>query len=943
MMKKKFYHLYIASLICLVACLVAVFNAVCPADVYAAEPKTKVVRVGWYESPMFQEGYGEGLTKSGYCYDYLQKVADYTSWQYQYVYGEWPELFRMLQNGEIDFLAGVSATEERKQNMLFADYPMGIDQYYIFKRSGDMSINPTDISTLKGKKIGGMVNNRTTFFTQKWLEDNHIAHRMVYFQSFSEMEQAFISGEIDILAQTINNVLKMKNVEIVAKVGEEPFYLAVKKNGKELLNQLNYSVNTMLSVNPYILQSLQYANYGSNLTIKTMTKAEKDWLANKDSLRVGYMDSYLPYCAKDEQGNATGVVKDVLGKILEALEIKDQLRVKYAAFTDYQAMLAALKAGKVDVIFPVDGDLWELEQQKLDATSSVVDSYGVLFYKGDYGKLKKLAVNKNNVLQIDYCQRNLHQYELVGYNSILECLDGVVRGEADGTIMDSLRMELVTRNPKYNDLSYVQLSQNVTKGFGVHENNSTLLLLLNRGLRIVGPSYGMDCSHKYVDGLYKYGATDFLRDNILLVALLFLLIVGTIIGLLVYNLRSTKKNAEEINALNANLQEAKNKAEAANEAKTIFLNNMSHDIRTPMNAIVGFTTLLEKNLGNTELSKGYLAKIKSSSDYLLDLINNILDLARVESGKVELEEVPWDVGDFDTNIGSFIETQTKEKQLQFTKTAKVKHKHIYCDSTKLLEIFINILSNAVKYTPAGGTITMETTELPCSKEGYCCLETKISDTGIGISEEFLPHIFDDFSREKNSTESKILGTGLGMAITKKYADLMGANLRVTSELGKGSCFTITIMHRICQEEQLKAKMKALTEQDFDFSGKRVLLAEDNELNAEIALAILEEAGLEVEHVENGQLALDKIKAQPAGYYDLVLMDIQMPVMDGYTASRAIRNLEEAAKANVPILAMTANAFKEDVELAEKAGMNGHLAKPIDVDKLMAALRSILQK
>ena len=918
------------------------FNTMCPVSSYAAE-QNKVVRVGWYESPMFQEGYGEGLTKSGYCYDYLQKVADYTGWQYKYVYGEWPELFRMLQNGEIDFLAGVSATEERKQTMLFADYPMGIDQYYIFKRADNEAINAADVSTLTGKKIGGMVNNRTTYFTQKWLEENHIAHEMVYFKSFEELENAFANGKIDILAQTINNVLKMENVEIVAKVGEEPFYVAVQKNGKGLLKQLNYSVNTMLSVNPYILQNLQYANYGSNLTIKTMTKAEKDWLASKSGLKVGYMDNYLPYATKDEQGNATGVVKDVMGQILTALKIKDKLPVEYEAFTDNKDMVAALKNGKVDVIFPVDGNFWDLEQQKIDGTSNVVNSYGVLFYKGDYSKLKKLAVNKNNLLQIEYCRRIMPQYELIGYDNILECLDGIMKGEVDGTIMDSLRMELVTRNPKYKELTYVPLSQDVTKCFGVHENNNALLLLLNRGLRIIGHNYGMDCSHKYMDGLYKYGAADFLREHIFAVALLTLLILGMIIGVLTYSLRSIKKNSEKVKALNMKLTEAKNQAEAANEAKTTFLNNMSHDIRTPMNAIIGFTALLEKNFANRELSASYLNKIKSSSNYLLDLINNILDLSRVESGKVELEESPWDVGDFDTNIGNFIEAQTKQKQLYFKKSSEVVHKHIYCDSTKLFEIFINILSNAVKYTPEGGSITMKTVELPCEQEGYCCLETSISDTGIGMSEEFLPHIFDEFTREKNTTECKILGTGLGMAITKKYADLMGAKLKVTSELGKGSCFTITITHRICEQEPYEEKAETTAEQSYNFSGKRVLLAEDNELNAEIAMAILEEAGLEVEHAENGQDAVDKIVANPAGYYDLVLMDIQMPVMNGYTAARTIRGLEDAAKANIPIFAMTANAFKEDMELAEKAGMNGHLAKPIDVEKLMAVLSSILQK
>ncbi len=408
-----------------------------------------------------------------------------------------------------------------------------------------------------------------------------------------------------------------------------------------------------------------------------------------------------------------------------------------------------------------------------------------------------------------------------------------------------------------------------------------------------------------------------------------------------------------INILGRDVTEAHEKADtkaqleianASNAAKSAFLFNMSHDIRTPMNAIIGFTELLEKHLDDKELAKSYIKKIQTSNDFLLSLINNVLEMARIESGKTTLDETYWDAYAFNDTLFSLFDSQMKEKGITFTRKNRVEHSDVLCDETKLREIFLNILSNALKYTPSGGTVTMNLTEIPSDRPGYAMYQTVIEDTGIGMSEEFLPHLFEEFTRERSSTESKLNGTGLGMPIVKKLVDLMQGTIEVESKVGKGTRITVTLPHRIAQEADTGRFVENTQEYDVNcFHGKRILLAEDNELNAEIAITILEEAGFIVEHAEDGIICVDMMEKAQAGYYDLILMDIQMPNMDGYKATQTIRKLSDPKKAGITIVAMTANAFEEDKKNAYDAGMNRHIAKPIKVDELMTALTEILKE
>jgi signal transduction histidine kinase len=397
---------------------------------------------------------------------------------------------------------------------------------------------------------------------------------------------------------------------------------------------------------------------------------------------------------------------------------------------------------------------------------------------------------------------------------------------------------------------------------------------------------------------------------------------------------------EELEDRQEKLEEACEQAESANQAKTTFLFNMSHDIRTPMNAIIGFTGLLDKHQEEPEKRADYLKKIQDSSSVLLSIINNVLEMARIEKGMLKSDEAAWSAEQFNDTLYSVFQDMMKEKGIEFTRCIEVEHEYVFCDPIKLREVFLNILSNAYKYTESGGKVHMHLMEIPCEREGYVTYKTVISDTGIGMSEEFLPHIFEEFARENNTTDNKIEGTGLGMPIVKRLVEFMDGEIQVESKKGEGSKFTVFIPHRIAERKDLTDHQGVELSPEL-FEGKRILLAEDNDLNAEIAEEILREAGFELERAVDGLNCVRMVERAEDDYYDVILMDIQMPNMNGYEASKIIRAMTNPKKNSIPIIAMTANAFEEDKREAIKCGMNGHLGKPVNVRALMKELSGIL--
>ena len=541
-------------------------------------------------------------------------------------------------------------------------------------------------------------------------------------------------------------------------------------------------------------------------------------------------------------------------------------------------------------------------------------------------------------------------WKLIDCDSLADATDMVLHQKADCFLMGTSQALKYDNN---RDFKSIPLTKTMEACFAVRGGEGTLLSILNKTLKTMPSDMLTSTLAIYDSTADKVTFYDFVKDNMLA----FFATAGffglSIIAIILVFLRKARKAeaaaklaANDTQKLNDKLEIALKKAEDASLAKTRFLNNMSHDIRTPMNVILGYAQLMEDELEGKDMpeTSEHLEKLKQSGNLLLSIINNVLDMAKIESGKMEINENYGRLGAIRQSLFEIFEDEAKKKNLALHYTINVEHEHILTDTTKVKEIFVNILGNAIKYTPPGGSVIMSVEELPCNEPGYIIVRNRVSDTGIGMSEDFLTEIFEAFTREQNTTKSKIAGTGLGMSIVKKYVDLLGGTIEVESEFGKGSTFTVTLKHKIADESYYVKKH--LEESGISreiLKDRSILLAEDNDLNAEIAAVILERAGLKVERVEDGLQCISRITEMPAGTYDIILMDIQMPKMDGYKATQTIRNLSDQEKACIPIIAMTANAFEEDKRAAIAAGMNGHIAKPIQVDKLLSILAEMIRQ
>ena len=542
------------------------------------------------------------------------------------------------------------------------------------------------------------------------------------------------------------------------------------------------------------------------------------------------------------------------------------------------------------------------------------------------------------------------KWKLVDYDSLADAADMVMNEKADCFLMGTSQ---ALKYDNERDFKSVPLTKTMEACFAVREGEGILLSILNKTLKDMPSDMLTSALAIYDSTADKVTFYDFVKDNMLAFFVTAGVFVITIIGIILVLLQKARKAeavaklaANDTQKLNDKLEIALKKAEDASLAKTRFLNNMSHDIRTPMNAILGYAQLMVNELKGKNLPEisEYLKKLQQSGNLLLSIINNVLDMAQIESGRMEIDENYGRIEDIRQNLFEIFGDEAKKKNLVLQYTINVEHENILTDTTKVKEIFVNILSNAIKYTSSGGSVKVSIDELPCAEDGYMMVRTRVSDTGIGMSQEYLTNIFEAFTREQNTTKSKIAGTGLGMSIVKKYVDLLGGTINVESELGKGSTFTVTLKHRIADESYYVKKYIEESETGSEIlEGRNILLAEDNDLNAEIAEAILESAGLKIERVEDGIQCVNRIEKMPADTYDMILMDIQMPQMDGYKATQAIRNLPDKDKASIPIVAMTANAFEEDKRDAIAAGMNGHIAKPIQVDKMLSILSEVIRQ
>ncbi len=896
------------------------------------ESELKTVRVGWFQSDLFQEGTSDDEPKSGFAYDYLRALTNYTTWEYEYVYGDWAELYDMLCRGEIDFMAGMSETDERRELMLFPDSPMETDEYYLFKSADDDTIQTGNPASFNGKHFGLLRNNRISDFTLEWIEKNNVEAEIIWFDSFDDLHTAFENGEVDFEPRTLTGASDHPGIVPAVRLGEEPSYVAVNKQRPDLLYELNDAITCMTTSDAFALQRMLYNTYGNVLTGRELSVDEQAWLDTHSFVRVGYVDNYLPYCATDQNGEAAGLLTDVVKAIFAAVDADSVPTIQYKAYKNSEELVDAIRAGEVDLAFPVTSDTWQLEQDGISASGEVITDRGAYFYNKNTKKdgTLTIAVVEGNRFQSEYTRLSFPRAVMIEYPTIDECLDAVVSGEVDATIMDALRVQYVTGKTKYAGLSYIQLNIATGKAFGIARGNRGLLMLVNRGLKLIGSTYGYDHSYSYLREFDSYDVLGFIRDHIIPIGVTLLVVILAAAALTVSYIRQQHRQLKKMAAL-------KQEADRANAAKSNFLFNMSHDIRTPMNAVIGFNDLMLKDIDDKEKLKEYIEKSKFSGQYLLSLINNVLEVARIDSGREGLNEEFADL--LDESYVTVFENDARAKNLTVTRNINVTHRYVFVDAQKIREILLNLISNAVKYTPDGGSITLKLNELPCAVDGKGSYVLTVSDTGIGMTEEFQKKVFDIFSRERSATESKTQGTGLGMAIVKKYVELMGGTVSVQSKPGEGTTFTVAMDLPIVEnpEAYLKTEEKKEAAEDFSLDGIRILMAEDNELNAEIASAVLENMGASVEVAKDGIECVDMLNRSEDGYYDLILMDIQMPNLNGYEAARKIRGLEDKVKASIPIAAMTANAFDEDRKNAFAAGMNGHIAKPINVDEIVSVL------
>lgn len=766
--------------------------------------------------------------------------------------------------------------------------------------------------------------------------------------NFDEVNRKLAAHEIDCFVSLEQPFWKERGISRIDMIGKSDIYFVINKNRADIKKELDEGMRQLEEDDPFFLADL-YKQYFSFDIKPVLTGEEQNWVNEHGAIRIGYLKDEPGISVKDPvTGKKGGVLYDYMEYADDCLG-NQQLDFEPIEMESRAALREALQTGKIDMIFTVSNP--NSGEEKGIAFTNTAWTYN-LFAVTEKKPFEEMAANRVAILkdnlpvrrQIEYYYP---QWTIIPCRSVEEARNKTVRGEADCFVTGARQaVKYTERNALYS----IPLSRPLEISFGVKSGHPQLLAVLNKTLKAMPIGMLSSSFSMHENAKHKVTLEDYIKDNLLLFSASFLLVTLQILSIFILLLQKARKAeraarsaAGKAKDLNEKLQIAVEKAEGANRAKTNFLNNMSHDIRTPMNAILGYNRLMRKKLTDPQLID-YQRKIEQSGSLLLSIINHVLDMARIESGKSKLDENAEVLGMiFDEAYGVFAPEAAK-KEIRMKKTIAVEHRSLICDGTKIREIFVNLISNAVKYTPRGGSVEVNVNELPCEREGFARIQTVVTDTGIGMSKEYLPTIYDSFSRERNTTMGKVAGTGLGMAIVKELVTMMGGTIEVKSELGEGTTFTVTLDHKIAEtrhdDRKEIASRKAAAESLADL---HILLAEDNDLNAEIAMTLLEEAGLKVDRAADGIQCVSRIEKEPAGTYALILMDIQMPNMDGYKATETIRQLPDPKKAAIPIIAMTANAFEEDRKMALAKGMNGYIAKPIDPAKMLAAIQDAIEK
>ena len=931
--------------VCALLSLLLLLSAVLPVKAAAETAPVKVVRVGSFEDT-FNYCNEKGARK-GYGYELLETLSGYTGWQFEYVTCDCSDCFEKLENGEIDIMGGISYTEDRAEEMLFSDEPMGEEKYYLYADLSRADISASDFKTLDGKKIGVVVGTEPEVMLIEWEEKHGIKTKHVNISNNEDVKQKLANHEIDCFVSLEESLWAELGISTITRVGKSSIYYVLNKDRSDLKEELDNAMRALDEEAPFYTADL-CKKYFSLDYKPILTGEEKAWLKEHGAIRMGFLASDSGVSTYDPAtGELTGVITDYIQFAADCLG-NQELEFQLVGYDDKEAELNALKSGEIDMIFHFDQSPNLAEEYRVARTNTtwtanmMVVTNKQLFIEN---QVNRVAVPQNKISLTRYIAFYYPQWEIVDCDTQKDAIKLVKDGQADCFIIGVGSEAKYSKN--YGFYS-VPLPNPANSCFAVKSGNRSLLSILNKTIKAMPANMLTSSLAMHKSSARKVTLSDFIKDNFFMVLLVSSIVVAAILLTILKLLQkarkaeaAAKKAANDTQELNAKLQVAVEKAESANRAKSTFLFNMSHDIRTPMNAIIGYADLASRHLDDPAKLEKYMENIQVCGQNLLMLLNNVLDLARIENDKTEMEYSVSDIDKDLRNCVAMFQNQADGKGQTLTVTTHLLHPYVYADIPHLTEICTNLVSNAVKYTGAGGTIRCDVTQKPGEKEGWCNMVITVADNGIGMSQEFQKHIFEPFERERTSTVSKVEGSGIGMGIVKKLVGLMGGTVAVESKIGVGSTFTVTIPCRIASKDETQAKRETNPSDQKCLCGTRILLTEDSDLNAEIATELLQEEGCTVDRAKDGVECVDMLEKAANGTYQLILMDIQMPVMNGYDAAKKIRRMEDPQKADIPIIAMTANAFSEDRQAALDAGMNDHVSKPINMNVLVPTIQKYL--
>ncbi len=749
-----------------------------PLFVSASNVQPKTVKIGYYENEIFQEGASEDAVKSGYAYEYYMKLSEYTGWRYEYVYGSFNDLYQMLIDGDIDMLAGLAYKEDRADLMGYPDLAMGTESYNLVKYESNREIT-SDVESLQGHSIG-VLDSAMADALDEYLERNNVDADVVRYEYTDELTEDFEAGVVDVLAVEGEGTNKRSGYEVLLTFGMTDYYICVSNSRGDLLKELNDAQTDLFNDEPYYTSSLSSKYHGSSVSAQALSSVERAWLDNNDSLTVGYLNNYLPYSSTDVYGNVTGVIRELMPAIFNAVDVNN-ISVSYVGYDTYEDMITAINNEEIDVAFPVGGGIYHSEQNGIYQTEPIVSISTELVFDNVVvnPSAAKFAVNSSNSMQYYYIKTYYPDAEIVYYDNIEQCLEAVMKHEVDCTTLNGLRAGEILKNYKYNRLSVRQLSEKDGRCLGVKIGNDGLLRLLNRGINILADDYSESIAYKYTKDLYNYSFIDWLDDY--LVGVLVIIVLIVVASVIILHIRTIRKNRVILALRNSN------------KNQLVLIENIARSIKEPITEIHNLSSMASQAMDDEKLISDCLKKIEIDSANIQTTAGKIIDASILDKGRLILNKEKVNVAAFAREIEGYMQPKADSKGINYSvKTKNIKTKDVMVDRERLMQALMAVIDNSLKFTGAGGNIKFTVEEQPCGNMSMARLVFTIKDDGTGMSDEFKAIAFDAFTKEENALDANLTGVGLGLTITKKLVELMGGYITLMSKKNLGTEVTITL-------------------------------------------------------------------------------------------------------------------------------------------------------